>query len=295
MNVKKWQASLMVLLGASSYGMLSPLIKLAYKQGVTEQQITVAMVSSAAGLLWLVYFLKRPRNKFVHSFRKLLPLLLVGAIGIGLTTIFYNIALGEMQSSLAIVLLFQFTWMVLVIEGFVTGIFPNRWKLLSVVLIGIGTVFSVNLMGQELRVFSIKGLMFGLLSGLTYAIFLSFVGRVGKEVDVWLKSALMITASTILIFLIFPPAKALHGSENLSSIWLWGVLAGLFGQVLPTLLFNLGIPKIGGGLAGMLGAIELPVAVMGSFLLLHEQVIFIQWFGIVVILAGIMISERASH
>jgi drug/metabolite transporter (DMT)-like permease len=62
--------------------------------------------------------------------------------------------------------------------------------------------------------------------------------------------------------------------------------------VVPTVAFNIGIPKIGSTLAAMLGSMELPVGVVAAFLILGEPVLPVQWLGMILILAGILLSEK---
>ncbi|MNI40701.1 EamA-like transporter family protein [compost metagenome] len=68
----------------------------------------------------------------------------------------------------------------------------------------------------------------------------------------------------------------------------------MLGQVIPTVAFNIGIPRIGSSVAAMLGSIELPAAVIAAFFLLGEAVVWIQWLGMGCILVGIVISEKKS-
>jgi drug/metabolite transporter (DMT)-like permease len=74
-------------------------------------------------------------------------------------------------------------------------------------------------------------------------------------------------------------------------IYVWGVLLGILGTVLPIVCFNAGIPRIGGGLAALLGSLELPVAVLVAYLLLGEPLSWWQGAGIALILAGIVAAE----
>ena len=62
---------------------------------------------------------------------------------------------------------------------------------------------------------------------------------------------------------------------------------GFFGSLVPPVLFNIGMPKVGSGLGTILSASELPTAVMMSTLILHEAVTYSQWFGVIMILCGI--------
>ena len=68
----------------------------------------------------------------------------------------------------------------------------------------------------------------------------------------------------------------------------------VFGMVLPSYLYAKGAPFIETGLAAILGSIELPVVIVFSSVLLNETTSLTQWVGIVVILLGIVVSERKT-
>ncbi|MNN93181.1 EamA-like transporter family protein [compost metagenome] len=92
----------------------------------------------------------------------------------------------------------------------------------------------------------------------------------------------------------FTPQKIFTVSLN-DGLWLYGLILGIFGAVLPVLLFALGAPKINSGLASILSAGEFPVAVTASVIVLHEQVTWLQWFGIVIILYGIAYPQIQEY
>ena len=106
----RWLAIVLVLIGASSYGLLSSFIKMAYDQGYTDGQITPAQMTMGTLFVWLLilFHKKSWANPFKGPWVKLG---LIGIFGLSLTTVFYNIALQEFNASLSIILLFQFTWM----------------------------------------------------------------------------------------------------------------------------------------------------------------------------------------
>ena len=81
----------------------------------------------------------------------------------------------------------------------------------------------------------------------------------------------------------------------LDGLWIYGLVLGVFGIILPILLFSIGIPKVGTGMASILSAIELPVAVIVSMLLLHERMTVLQIAGIVVILVGMTLPTIANR
>ena len=56
-------------------------------------------------------------------------------------------------------------------------------------------------------------------------------------------------------------------------------------------VFASSIPNVGIGLGSIVSSLELPVSVMMAYFLLNEQVLLIQWIGIVLIITAIVIMN----
>ncbi|MCU6340081.1 hypothetical protein KW823_26570, partial [Enterobacter quasiroggenkampii] len=76
-------------------------------------------------------------------------------------------------------------------------------------------------------------------------------------------------------------------------LWKFGLPMGLLGIIIPVIFFGIGVPKIGSGLGTILGAAELPAAVVMSVLVLRGQVTMLQGGGIVLIFGGICLPQLA--
>jgi drug/metabolite transporter (DMT)-like permease len=281
---------LLILIGASGYGMLSPLIKLAFEEGHLEGDITSAQATMGMAIMWLLVLVTPAarRSPFTGPWVKLA---LIGMFGLSLTSIFYNRTLAELDASLSIVLLFQFTWITILMECVASRKWPTPYQSIAVLIVMIGTILSVNLFGADLGRFNAKGLIFGLASAVTYSLFLFAAGRVESSHHPFLKSAWMMTAGTAVIYLFYPPVFLAGTGVDPIPLLVWGAVLGVVGQVVPTVSFIIGIPRVGSTLAAMLGALELPVAVIGALLMLGENVVLIQWMGMVLILGGVLVSE----
>lgn len=94
--------------------------------------------------------------------------------------------------------------------------------------------------------------------------------------------------------LIFPPTYLTDGSL-FEGLFLYGCLLAFFGVLIPTAFFNIGVPRIGAGMASILGAAELPTAVLAPSLFLQESVSLLQWLGVLIILFGIVLPEWSRH
>jgi drug/metabolite transporter (DMT)-like permease len=288
----RWLAIILVLIGAASFGVLSSFVRLAYDAGFNTVQVTSAQIAIGTFILWVVV-LVNPRL-WVNPFRgPWIKLSLIGMFGLGSSAVFFNASLKELSVSLSIVLLFQFTWITIAIESIMGRKWPSSFQWIAIGLVMGGTVLTVGLTGEDLQTISGKGIIFGLLAGFTYSVFLAFTGKITTTLNSVVKSAIMMTAALSIavpmMFLMFPAQRAFGG--DITELLMWGVLLGMMGHVIPTIFLNYGIPRIGGSLSAVLSSMELPAAVIGAFFILHEAISSVQWTGIFLILAGILISE----
>jgi drug/metabolite transporter (DMT)-like permease len=287
--VKKLTASLLVLTGAASFGVLSTILKLGYQRGFTTPEMTASEVLFGCVVLWL---LSLPWLKVLRTLSfKAKGLLCLCGIFPGLTGILYYLALQTVSASLGVILLFQFVWMGILLDAIIKRRAPTRQQLLALALVLIGTVLAAGSQALALSSVSPIGILFGLLAAFCYTCNLQVNGRVATEVPASVRSTLMISGALVITLIIFPPGFLVDGSLG-HGLWLWGLLMGLFGIVIPPFLFARGIPHIGPGLATILGSIELPVVITCSALVLHEPVLLSQWAGAALILIAIFFSEK---
>lgn len=217
-------------------------------------------------------------------------LLMAAGTPTAITGILYYQSLQYIPASLAIILLFQFTWIGVLIQAISQRKRPNGIMLLTIAILFGGTMLAAGLIEQGAGKFNATGVVLGLLSALSYSLFILFSGKAVPSVHPAYRSAWMITGGLVLVFILFPPAFLFNGLLW-SSLMFYGFLLGLFGAFIPPVLFAIGVPHIGEGMAGILGASELPVAVMLSAFILNEHVSVLQWAGVAVVLIGIAIPE----
>ncbi len=282
---------MLILLAGVCYGILSTIVKLAYQHHFSPADVTSSQILLGCLGLWTMSMASLKQLR-ACSWTTVLKLMGSG-ISYGLTGVFYYVALQTLSVALGVIVFFQYVWMGILLEWIFQRRAPTRNRWLALLLVGMGTILAAGYQAWQLAHLNLVGICFGLLAALCYAVILSVSGRVAVEVPPLLKSALMVTGGTITTLVIFPPVFLVNGSLG-QGLWVWGLLLGLFGVILPSFLLNKGTPIIGVGLATILSAIELPMVIAVSALVLGETIDVLQWGGVVLILLGIVVAEQSA-
>ncbi|WP_273124879.1 EamA family transporter [Metabacillus sp. HB246100] len=277
--------SLYVLLGACSYGLLSVLVKLAYQEGFNIDEVIGSQYLFGFFFILIPFIILKKKVTLKEG-----VMLAIAGTTTSLTGLLYAKSLETIPASIAIVLLFQFTWIGIVLDMIISRKWPDKEKLISVVILFLGTILASGGLTNKLFMYEISGIIYGLLSAVSFALFIVFSGRVAVTQTSIVRSFFMSTGALLFVLLLFSPDFMFNGSLG-EGLWVYGALLGFFGVLLPVLLFSIGTPKIGGGLATIIGAAELPTAVIASALILNEHVSFIQVIGVIIILIGVAFPQ----
>ncbi|WP_219835586.1 DMT family transporter [Paenibacillus sp. R14(2021)] len=287
---------LFVLAGACCFGLLGTFVKKAYETGFNVGDVVGSQNLFGVAMLWLLVLVtaksakRSEASQTAHvTWRQALVLMTVGTTT-GLTGMLYYSALQYIPSSFAIILLFQFTWMGILLEAVVERKRPGTRTVLSIIVLFAGILMASGYVGGSHKGVSLIGISLGLLSAVTYTLFIWFSGRTAKHVAPINRSAIMLSGSFILAMLVFPPHFIIDGSLY-KGLLPWGLLLALFGIVIPPLFYAIGVPRVGGGLASILSAVELPMAVMMSYVVLNENVGWLQWLGVGITMCGIALPQ----
>ncbi len=278
--------SLLIFLGACSYGILASIVKLGLQAGHTVHELTGSQYLFGLLLLLLSFpFIKKTKI----TLKQTAALLITGA-SLSLTGILYGMSLDRNPASIAVVLLFQFTWIGILIEALYEKKRPSNAKIISAILLIIGTVFASNLLASSAPSIKADGLIYGLLSAVTFASFIFASGKAGKGIP-GIQRSIFITLGGLLLVAAVSGPLLISGEIQLQGLWKFGLLTALFGAIFPIIFFAIGSPHIDSGLATIIGSAELPAAVAAAMLLLGERITEAQTFGIILILIGISIPQ----
>lgn len=284
----KAAGALWVFLGACSYGILTTFVKLAYKDGWNSAQVTGSQMLFGLLILWALYLpvmaiYKGGYVKLTKS--QIIRLMLLGS-STGLVGVFYYQSVQYLPASIAIIMLFQFTWMGVLWEAILERKWPSKAKLLMLFVVLAGTLLASGFVEQKAMNYDWRGWVFGLMAAFCYTVFIYFNGTVAKKAHPWKKSSFMLVGASIVVLAIYPPVFVFDGSLT-NGLFGYAMILSVFGTVLPPVLYATGMPKVGIGMGSLISSAELPVAVIVSAILLHEQVSWLRWMGIVIILLAL--------
>ncbi len=280
----------LVGLGATSYGMLATFVKLAYQENYTTAEVTTSQfVLGIFGILLINAFQKSKKGNTVvkASGRNIFHLMLAGT-SLGMTSVFYYLAVKYIPVSIGIVLLMQTVWMGVLLEWILDKKAPSLQKIISVIIVLIGTALATNLLKSEITL-DWRGIVWGMLAAASFTTTMFTANRIATGISSAQRSLYMLLGGAVIVFGFSIATQVTP--FNFAIFLKWGIVLAVFGTIIPPMLMNAGFPHTGIGLGSIVSSLELPVSVMMAFFILDEQVILSQWIGILLIILAIVIMN----
>ncbi|AYN05152.1 MULTISPECIES: EamA family transporter [unclassified Flavobacterium] len=280
----------LVAFGATSYGMLATFVKMAYDEGFTTAEVTTSQfILGIIGILIINAFQKaKHKNTVVKASPKNIAQLMIAGTSLGMTSLFYYLAVKYIPVSIGIVLLMQTVWMGVLLEMILEKKLPSKQKVIAVIIVLGGTVLATNITQNEIQL-DWRGLMWGCLAAASFTTTMFTANRVATEISSAQRSLYMLLGGAVIVFSFGIATQVTP--FNFEIFTKWGIILALFGTIIPPMLMNAGFPLTGIGLGSIVSALELPVSVMMAYVLLNEEVIFLQWIGIILIILAIIIMN----
>ena len=289
--MKLWIYPLLIIFAASCYGILSTIIKLAILDGFTAAEAVTSQYFVGFFIALLIFIIVRHR---VPKFGGGTTLLLAGLFTATTGTV-YGQAIEYMPASLAVVMLFQFTWVGMLFDCIAKRRLPKQIEVISLLFLFGGTILAAGIIDADLSGIPWQGWAWGMASAVSFASFVMINSRQVEGMDT--ETRLLFTSffAAIAIFFFQTPEIVWNGTLFSGGLWIYGIILGLFGIVIPIYLFSIAVPKVGTAMTSILSAAELPVAVTASVILLKESLTLFQIIGIIIIVIGMTlptISQR---
>lgn len=283
-----WQGYFFILLAAGLWGSVGPVAKLAFSQGLAPLQ--VAFFRAMFGWLFFLGHALISKSGIVKY--KDLPFILV--FSLLCVTIFYGayqLAIAQAGAAVASVLLYTApAWVTILARIFLKEhITLSKMVALGLTISGVVLIsFSSNLSLSQANI-SPKGLFFGLLSGLTYALYYIFGKKALQHYNtLTIFSYILPLGSLPLLF--FIPWTWPSNAALLTLIFL-----GFSTTYLAYLAYYRGLKYLEASKAAVVATLEPVIAAVLAFFYWDEVLNLTGYLGSALILLAVLLTILRDH
>lgn len=284
------KAFIYIILGAALWGTIGWYVKNLYAYGFTPMEVVTLRVWTAAIILVIYLWIKSPKQLRLKSLTDIKYFIGTGIFSI----IFFNYcmftAIDLSTIPVATALLYTGPAFVTIFSYFIFKEALTRMKIFALCLTLFGTALVVGLIPLNLEILHLAGLLFGIGSGLGYALYSIF-----SKFALAKYSSLTITTFTFVVAAIaLTPFFAYQ--EKFQLLLKPEVLFFAFGLgFLPTavayIVYTLGLQRTEASKASILATIEPVVAALIGIFIFHEPFSFNQMMGMACIISAVILIQ----
>lgn len=272
------------IISAIFFGTAGIFVKLAYKTGIDSISLLIIQYIIAVFIMFTIAFLK-DRKKLYVSKKELFNMAVLGAVGNTLMTVFYYKAFEHLQVAMVTMLLFTYPIMVFIYSAIFENEKVQFKKILAIMLAFLGCVFTLNTFSGGVK-YSIRGLVFGILSAVFYAFMNLYTEKKLEEADALSINAYATLFSLITLFFIKRPEFLFEGYIKFES-FIYIIILAVLCEIIPLTLLYTAIQDIGALKVSVIGNLEIPTAMIVSFMFLRESISMMQILGAVLIVYAV--------
>lgn len=256
----------------------------------------VAFYRGAVGLAFvLIWLLLRSEKSGLSDYRVWLWSSLAG-LGVAGNFVFYFFSINESSVAVAATLMYCapiFVYLVSFILGFER---PTAFKCVAIVLVMAGIVLLTQVYNLSSTNITLLGVGAGLLSGLSYAVFIfgfKYAAPYGSP-----QAVLAIALAVLTVILVWPSdiaqASLVLKSEDLTLF----ISLGLIGAGLPFVFYIYGLKNTAPAVASVVAMVEPVTASLFSVVVINETLTWPQLLGMTLILVtvtGLSVYSNTRH
>ena len=279
---------LYIIIAAISWGCISLVSRPQGNLGLSAMQVSVVRLFCTTIFMALGFF-KLDKN-FLKLDTRMLPLfMLAGANYLGLTFFYLSSIRENNSASVAAMLLYTCPIWLIVISRMV---FKEKITLGKVIaLVGTMGGCAMLLLTQEISI-SMKGLIFGVASGVCQALYSVFAKLLSKGASVETNTFYTFLFATVFSILFISPIeiKNVITAEPVKCVLLFVVLViGM--TIMPYMLYTIGISKVSIGYAGIICILEPVTSTIVGIVAFGDLINKWGVMGIVIVIMSLVLIE----
>ncbi|MBP2077931.1 DMT family transporter [Oceanobacillus polygoni] len=281
---------LFIILGAALWGTIGWFVKQLYAFGFTPMEVVTLRVWSSAIILIIYMFMRSPSNLKLKHYSDMKYFIGTGVCSI----IFFNYcmftAIELSTIPIATALLYTGPAFVMIISFFLFKEPFTQIKVIALFMTLLGTCFVVGLSPGNLNNLDFVSILFGLGSGLGYALYSIF-----SKFSLKKYSSLQVTSFTFIVAAVallpfFPYQEKISLLFNGATLF-YAVGLGLFPTALAYILYTNGLQYTEASKASILSTVEPVVATLIGIFIFLEPFTYLQMLGMGCIIGAVFIVQ----
>lgn len=276
------------IVSAILFGTAGIFVKLAQNTGLDSISLLTTQYVIAVVLMFGVAFVKDSKKLYVSK-KQIFNMAVLGVIGNTLMTVFYYIAFEYLPVAMVTMLLFTYPIMVFVYSLFVEKQKIDTRKIAAIIFAFLGCILTLNILSGGME-YSVKGITFGVLAAIFYAFMNLYSEKKLENVDALSINAYSTLFSLITLMIYRWPGFLFKGQIKLEGL-AYIITLAVFCEIVPLTLLYAAIKHIGSLKVSIISNLELPTAIIVSFVILKESVSIMQIIGAVLIFYAVHLTR----
>ncbi|GHD58315.1 DMT family transporter [Jeongeupia chitinilytica] len=280
------------ILSAAGFSLKAIFVKLGYAAAPVGALtlLTMRMGLALPLFVWLIWLSRRTSSRSALGARDLMHVVVLGALGYYLSSLFDFYGLESISAGLERLILYLYPTLVLVFHAVVIRRWPGMpvVQAMAVCYLGLGIAFvhDAGVAGQGAQLWTGAAWVFA--SAVTYALYYLGTGAMLRRVGSMRLAGLAGSASSVLVLAHFLlRGHPLQLFDLPPAVWLYAALMALVSTVLPVYWMAQAIERMGAAQAAAIGNLGPVLTLFASWGLLGETLSVYQIAGLALVLFGV--------
>ena len=275
-----------ILIAAVGFGAAAPVAKILFTYNITPSFMLAARFLIASIFLWGYIFMNRKEINYKIDKTQLFIMFVIGGLVYFLTTSFYFNAMSYIPVSVHVMIFYTYPFLVNLFAFIFLKEKMSVKQMVALLIAFCGIFLILTDLNSNIKII---GLVLSFLAAVCNGAYVLALGlKKIRNVHSIVTAAYTITFSA-LTFMIYCLAK---GEMNLNialNVWFGILFIALVSTVIAIIALSAGVKMIGAAKASIISTFEPMEGVILSILILGEQLFANQVFGVVLVIAAIIV------
>lgn len=279
-----------VFVSAIAFSAKAIFIKLAYAYSVDAVTLmTLRMLIATPFFIVLAVLASQDKTTHRLKMRDWMSIIALGLAGMYLSQLFDFLGLEHVSASMERTILFLYPTFVVVITAVLARKVVGKRELISLALSYAGVILvAAHEISFDNSAYTFMGAGFVFISAMTYACYLVGSGPAIHKLGMRRFTGYTMVVSCIAVLTHFSASHSISLLKLPMQVYVLGLAMAIVSTVLPMMLLNAGIKKIGGSKASLISSVGPVSTLLLAVIFLNEAITVKQVIGTCLVLAGVL-------